>query len=1422
MKTNLLPAAWLFTVMVAVPALAGDRSADIRELTGRPTKLVWVQDAGDTACMIAERPTLRLMVLDTEDGKGERPLLPDLGRYWRPGITDDGTRVVFGDLAKKTVSVVKFDGTGLRPLLENAIYEDVWQDPATGHDWVYATLTEPRDGKDVSVIRRYRLDDPTPNDPKKSELVWDRMPVTTFMVSGDGRAASAGGDGGNSPQGILTMPNGSFYARAGGCWPSMAPDASRRSWVFTGNHRSIHMCFPSDRSGIKSYSTIVDFTNVPGLVEFKGQQEAYHPRWSNNVRFFGLTAPLEAINWSSDVKMPNRTAEKVEIYIGRFAPDLLSAERFVKATENDRGDYYPNVWIEPTAEERASTIAAAKTAVAAVSEDAAPAEPDDRGLVFGWDTGGSVSQITNPKTGQIRQCTGQLRGEATFGLHHVLNLRGGGFVPEAAAEPLFTACRGSNQFALEVILTSAGRTVVADVVVFAFADDLAAGNVVLVQRGNELGLWMKTDDGPRELVPLGTLAPGVPTHLIVSYSPGKLGVYVNGRPALVPTAAAGGLGSWTAQPVIFGDAWQGGRNWPGTLEGIAIMSREIPETEARRRFERQRESRKSRRPVEPIVAELKLVGTCEAADPKAIAPYRRCLSVQHYEVAKVLKGKLDDKEITVAQWSVLDGKVFPGYGKFTKGQTYTLTLEPWEAHPEQESERMIPGDFDPTLPLFYDVTVPPAAIPKPATATWRGFRGDANSGGDWNAHEPEAPWSTGLPPAPEDTAVLGPVAAGSREVTTSEPVVIRSLKLVQPDAAGRNRLKLGASLTIMGNDAIAMEGTPELDADGQPITLDAGSLPKVSFAGRVRLGGNGAVRAVVMLGGGYYRSAPTVDFQGDGRDAAGEAVMRVVSAQLTSLGAGYTAEPTVTFTEPEIAGGRRARARAVVDKKSGALERLVLEDGGSGYRRPPTVTIQGGGGSGAQAEVALAVAGVAVTRPGTGYTKPPQVAFSGGDGAGAEAHAALQFTTLRYRGSQSDAMLINSGTNHQDGAAVVFDWAADANNGGNRGWRNEGDWTLANGAMILFGSTTGRPAWFNGGVNTGTMRVGGGSRLGLPRLENRGTLELGAGIVLGQLDFAGRDMELVNSGRGAIRVVGSSAEQPAAFGALSPAGNGKRLVKNGEGDKPSETRFIIGTDKDHAVFRMQGGNVTFANFGTAEIAAGAMLALLTDDSGSSHKFLNREAKFDNNGAVHWAGRLQVQGNHGGFTGIESGGTITIAGDAVEFERLQSSCGPGGHYDAVETASRFVVTKTGTLEGTGRLRYLNATGVPSMKSLPVRCAGLLSPGSAGGIGRLEFDDANLELSGTLRIDLAAPAADPAADPAKTDAIVFASEGSGVVEITPEAVLNVVPAAGLTPRGTFRIATARSVKGTFTTLQLDGQPTKAFTVNSLADGIEVVFK
>ena len=53
-----------------------------------------------------------------------------------------------------------------------------------------------------------------------------------------------------------------------------------------------------------------------------------------------------------------------------------------------------------------------------------------------------------------------------------------------------------------------------------------------------------------------------------------------------------------------------------------------------------------------------------------------------------------------------------------------------------------------------------------------------------------------------------------------------------------------------------------------------------------------------------------------------------------------------------------------------------------------------------------------------------------------------------------------------------------------------------------------------------------------------------------------------------------------------------------------------------------------------------------------------------------------------------------------------------------------------------------------------------------------------------------------------------------------VLNIVTPAGAVPHGKYRIVTAGSVKGTFTTLQYNGQSRAPYTVNYLPDGIEVV--
>ena len=104
MKYHFSLPAYLF--LTAIPVSA----AEIRELTGAQTRVVWVQDAGETARTNSERPTLRLMGFDTDDGKSERPILPAIGWYAKPQLTADGQRVVFADWADYSVNVVNFDG----------------------------------------------------------------------------------------------------------------------------------------------------------------------------------------------------------------------------------------------------------------------------------------------------------------------------------------------------------------------------------------------------------------------------------------------------------------------------------------------------------------------------------------------------------------------------------------------------------------------------------------------------------------------------------------------------------------------------------------------------------------------------------------------------------------------------------------------------------------------------------------------------------------------------------------------------------------------------------------------------------------------------------------------------------------------------------------------------------------------------------------------------------------------------------------------------------------------------------------------------------------------------------------------------------------------------------------------------------------
>ena len=657
-------------------------------------------------------------------------------------------------------------------------------------------------------------------------------------------------------------------------------------------------------------------------------------------------------------------------------------------------------------------------------------------------------------------------------------------------------------------------------------------------------------------------------------------------------------------------------------------------------------------------------------------------------------------------------------------------------------------------------------------------------------------------------------------------------------AGQANQRRLTAPVLISGQDKptlFSAQPGMQLDAAGQDIVFENGSLSEVTNSAVLRLGGAGTVTAgATVTGGARYTSAPALKLNGgSGQGAVIEATMGVPELELTHLGSGYTSIPTVTIGAPDIYGGRQATAVAVINKDSHALSQVRVTDAGSGYLRSPRVTFAGGEGSGAEAQALLAVTGVIVAHGGTGYTTPPTATLTG-DGEGAVVQPVLQRTVLRFTDPQGSAILRNTGTIDQDGAVVFFDWAADRNNyTERRGLENTGTWVLRNGSLIQFGSSTGRQVWGAKIHNYGMLRLLSGARIALQNLQNSGTLQLANSAVLGYVEGSQGEGILTNTGQ--ALVIGGDAQNPVAFGLAHPESTGSRTIVNGSPDGTAKAQFTIGDGRTPTVFRLLGGQSEFTNHpgSSMSILPGATLALITNDNGSRHMFNNRRALLTNAGDLTFAGALQVQGNHAGMTGISNKGRLTIQGAQAGIERLPSSAGTGAGYKPEFNGSQLLNLAEGVLQGAGTFTYTNHTGSPDSNFLRLYNLGSMSPGGDQP-GQLTFTNVNVQLGGNIQPPedkKAVPAKGPGllriliAGPANFSSVqVMGDEGRGRVDLADgEAnTLNGVTPMGCVPHGKSRIVTAKAVKGTFAALQFNGKSPAPYTVNYLPDGIEVLFR
>ena len=136
-----------------------------------------------------------------------------------------------------------------------------------------------------------------------------------------------------------------------------------------------------------------------------------------------------------------------------------------------------------------------------------------------------------------------------------------------------------------------------------------------------------------------------------------------------------------------------------------------------------------------------------------------------------------------------------------------------------------------------------------------------------------------------------------------------------------------------------------------------------------------------------------------------------ITGATESGGGSYTSFPTVTFSSPNV--GVNTATGQFVNRIAGVLSGFTITNPGSGYFSRPTVTITGGGGSGAGVTIAtMIVTDVTINNTGFGITSVPVVSLISPVGSGASVSALMGIGRVSFVG-------VGSGYNANPSIAVT-------------------------------------------------------------------------------------------------------------------------------------------------------------------------------------------------------------------------------------------------------------------------------------------------------------------------------------------------------------------------------------------------------------------
>lgn len=326
------------------------------------------------------------------------------------------------------------------------------------------------------------------------------------------------------------------------------------------------------------------------------------------------------------------------------------------------------------------------------------------GLAFVWETADAPNLVFDPSLDSDRAFNLQAADLARLDRHYAMVLDGGSFVL-GAKEALFLLkmIKSSNELTVAAVVhPSAAARAEGRASIMAYAGGRQEPNFQLLQRGSTLVVQLRTaHEKSKKQLELFPVPPERPSHVVVTYSPGRLVAYLDGERKLESNELVGDFFHWREGPLIFGADEKGDAGWSGRLEGIAIYDRVLGSEEVAEDYLRYRAKLDRRREVDrqPVVARLR--ARSKIPTLKEISPYREALVVFEYEVEESPQAELSADRIRVAHWAILDGETLP-VTRVAEGQALRLALEPFAANPQLESLYLadtLPSDKD--VPLFY-------------------------------------------------------------------------------------------------------------------------------------------------------------------------------------------------------------------------------------------------------------------------------------------------------------------------------------------------------------------------------------------------------------------------------------------------------------------------------------------------------------------------------------------------------------------------------------------------------------------------------------------------------------------------------------------------------------------------------------------------